>query len=134
MPLDPVHLMSYPIPPITQEYTDKDCALYALSLGVGQEPMDRKALQFAGGAGPVVAFPTLPLVLGHPGFWLGQPDTGVDATRLVHGEQSFQILEPIRSCGTVTGKTRVTGLVDKGKDRGALLYSEKELVNECGRV
>lgn len=134
MPLDPDHLMSYPVPPVTQTYTEKDSAFYALTLGIGQDPLDRAALKFVGGAGPVAAFPSMPLVLGHPGFWLARPDTGVDAVRLVHGEQSFEILKPFASAGTVTGTTRVTGLVDKGEGKGALLYSEKELVDETGAV
>lgn len=134
MPLDPDYLMSYPIPPVTQTYTEKDCAFYALSIGVGQNPLDCPALKFVGGAGSVTAFPSMPLVLGHPGFWLGQSNTGVDAERLVHGEESFQILGPIGRSGTVTGTTRVTGLVDKGEGRGALLYSEKVLTDEAGKV
>jgi len=134
MSLDPDHLMSYEIPSVTQSYSEKDSALYALSLGVGQDPLDKSELQFAGGAGPVVAFPSMPVVLGHPGFWLGRPDTGVDPVQVVHGEQSIDIYKPIASSGTVTGTTRVTGLVDKGPDKGALLYTEKELVDEDGEI
>jgi len=134
MPIDPDHLMSYNIAPVTQTYTERDAALYALSLGIGQDPLDRVALCFVGGSGPVAAFPSMPLVLGHPGFWLGRPDTGVDAVRLVHGEQSFEILKPIAPSGVVTGTTRVVGLLDKGEGRGALLYSEKELADDSGTV
>lgn len=119
-------LMAYDIPEVRQGYGPRECACYALSIGMGQDPMNRGELRFVG-AGELMAFPTLPLVLGHPGFWLANPDTGVDAVRLVHGEQSLTIHAPLPAQGTVIGKTRVTGLVDKGAGRGALLYSEKEL-------
>ncbi|MGA0565199.1 MaoC/PaaZ C-terminal domain-containing protein [Ancylobacter sp. VNQ12] len=124
--IDHDRLMAYDIPEVRQSYVARDCAFYALSIGIGQNPMDRTDLRFVG-ALPLVPFPTLPLVLGHPGFWLANPDTGVDAMRLVHGEQGITLHAPLPAEGTVIGKTRVTGLVDKGPGRGALLYSEKQL-------
>ena len=126
--IDYDHLMSYKVPEVRQSYGPRDVALYALSIGVGHDPMDEGDLKFVG-AGPLTPFPTMPLVMGHPGFWLGRPDTGVDALRLVHGEQWINLHAPLPAEGTVIGTTRVTGLVDKGEGRGALLYSQKELVD-----
>lgn len=134
MPIDPEHLMRYEIPVVRESYAAKDCAFYALTLGIGQDPLERQALAFVGGAGAVVPFPTMPLVLGHPGFWLARPDTGVDAVRLVHGEQSIEIMRPLSNAAVVEGRTRVVGLVDKGEGRGALLYSEKELTDADGTL
>ncbi|MDH1270427.1 MULTISPECIES: MaoC/PaaZ C-terminal domain-containing protein [Rhizobium/Agrobacterium group] len=124
--IDYEKLMAYDIPEVCQSYGPRECAFYALSIGVGQDPMDLGDLQFVG-AGALAPFPTLPLVLGHPGFWLANPDTGVDALRLVHGEQGITLHAPLPPNGMVIGKTRVTGIVDKGAGRGALLYTEKEL-------
>ena len=42
----------------------------------------------------------------------------------MHGEQGFHIHKPLPVEGGVVGKTRVTAVVDKGKDRGALLMTE----------
>ena len=53
--------------------------------------------------------------------------TGVDALRVVHGEQGMTVHAPLPDRGRVIGKTRVTGLIDKGPGRGALLYTEKQL-------
>lgn len=119
-------LMTYDIPEVRQSYGPMECAFYALSIGVGQDPMDQADLSFVG-AGQLTPFPTLPLVLGHPGFWLSNPDTGVDAVHLVHGEQGITLYAPLPSEGAVVGKTRVVGIIDKGEGRGALLYSEKQL-------
>ncbi len=65
------------------------------------------------------------VILGHPGFWLRNPATGVDAVRLVHGEQSIELERPLPTEGEIVAKTRVTGIVDKGEGKGALLFSEK---------
>lgn len=132
--IDYEKLMAYDIPEVRQSYGPRECAFYALSIGVGQDPMDRGDLGFVG-AGALTPFPTLPLVLGHPGFWLANPDTGVDALRLVHGEQGIALHAPLPPEGVVIGKTRVTGIIDKGAGRGALLYTEKELRDaEDGRL
>ncbi|MGI6247385.1 MAG: MaoC/PaaZ C-terminal domain-containing protein [Pseudochelatococcus sp.] len=127
MPFDPQNLLNYDILEVRQDYGPRETAFYALSIGLGRDPMDRRQLRYAGGAAQVTPFPTLPLVLAHPGFWLADPRTGVDPLKVVHGEQGLTLHAPLKLAGTVVGKTRVTGLVDKGEGRGALLYSEKTL-------
>lgn len=127
MPLDPDTLLSFDIPEVMQDYGPRESAFYALTLGLGADPMDRAALRFAGGLPRIEPFPTLPLVLAHPGFWLADPRTGVDALRVVHGEQGMTLHAALPDRARVVGKTRVTGLVDKGEGKGALMYSEKEL-------
>ena len=53
------------------------------------------------------------IILGYPGPWHAMGDTGVDRTKVVHGEQGFVIHRPLPVEGTVMGRTRVTGIVDK---------------------
>ncbi|KAB0740414.1 3-alpha,7-alpha,12-alpha-trihydroxy-5-beta-cholest-24-enoyl-CoA hydratase, partial [Pseudomonas aeruginosa] len=127
MALDPEVLLNYPIPEVRQRYSRRDTAFYALSLGLGGDPLDERQLAFVDPRRELRALPCMALVLGHPGFWLGRPDTGVDALRLVHGEQRLEWHRPLPAEGEVIGRTRVTGLVDKGAEKGALLYSEKVL-------
>ncbi|VTQ08575.1 3-alpha,7-alpha, 12-alpha-trihydroxy-5-beta-cholest-24-enoyl-CoA hydratase [Pseudomonas aeruginosa] len=127
MALDPEVLLNYPIPEVRQRYSRRDSAFYALSLGLGGDPLDERQLAYVDPCRDLQALPCMALVLGHPGFWLGNPATGVDALRLVHGEQRLEWRRPLPAEGEVIGRTRVTGLVDKGADKGALLYSEKVL-------
>src|SRR5690348_12659355 len=103
--LDYRKLMAYELPEVRQSYGPRDCAIYGLSIGMGHDPLDAADLQFVG-AGVAATFPTLALVLGHPGFWLGNPDTGVDAVQVVHGEQGVAFHAPLPVEGTVIGKTR----------------------------
>ena len=74
------------------------------------------------------------VVLGYPGFWLRDPATTVDAVRVVHGEQGIALHRPLPTSGELVGETRITGLVDKGEGRGALLYTEKRLTDAAGAL
>ena len=129
MAIDPERLMTFPIPEVRQRVTGRDAILYALSVGLGQDPMDRRQLDFVDQNRALRAMPSMAVVLGHPGFWLADERTGVDAVRLVHGEQSISIHQSLPVAGEVIGRTRITGLVDKGKGRGALLFTEKQVTD-----
>ena len=129
MALDPERLMAFSIPEVRQRVTERDAILYALSVGLGQDPLDGRQLDFVDQHRALRAMPSMAVVLGHPGFWLSDERTGVDAVRLVHGEQSVAIHRPLPVAGEVVGRTRITGLVDKGKGRGALLFTEKQVTD-----
>lgn len=127
MAIDYEKLLNFPIPEVRQTLTRRDTVFYALSIGLGQDPMDERQLDFVDSHRALKAMPSMAVVLGYPGFWLRDPETGVDAVRLVHGEQGIEIHRPLPVEGEIVAKTRVTGLVDKGEGKGALLYSEKEV-------
>lgn len=134
MAIDVARLKNWAFRPVEQRYTERDTLLYALGLGLGQDPLDRDALRFVYEDG-LQALPTLGLVLGSPGFWAKDPATGIDWVRLLHGEQNLRLLEPLPAQGTVVGRTRVTALVDKGAGKGALLFSERDIVEAAsGRL
>ncbi|MCW5657019.1 MAG: MaoC family dehydratase N-terminal domain-containing protein [Burkholderiaceae bacterium] len=124
MAIDYDKLMAWPFEDVRHRYTRRDTMLYALGLGMGADPMDEAELRYVYEKN-LVALPTLPVVLGYPGMWLKDPATGVDAVRLVHGEQSLVIHRHPAPEGEVIGRTRVTGIVDKGAGKGALLYTER---------
>lgn len=126
MPIEYERLLNYPIPEVRQRLSRKDTILYALSVGLGQDPLDEAQLGFLWER-RLSALPTMAVVLGYPGFWLRNPDTGVDAVRLVHGEQRLVLHRPLPVEGEVLGVSRVTGLVDRGVGKGALLYTAREV-------
>ena len=131
--IDYERLMAYPIPEVRQHLTTRDTILYALSIGLGADPMDTRQLDFVDHHRPLLAMPSLALVLAHPGFWV-QGDTGIDAVRVVHGEQSITLHAVLPTAGEIVGRTRVTGLVDKGPGRGALMYTQKQVFDGAGRL
>lgn len=131
MPIDHQTLLNFRIPEIHQALRWQDSALYALSLGIGQDPMDTAALRYVTQGAAMRALPTMAVVLGYPGFWLADPATGVDAVKLVAGEQAVELFAPLPTSGTVVGKSRVTGLVDRGAGKGALLYTARDILDEA---
>jgi acyl dehydratase len=128
MALDVHTLKNWPFKPVRQTYTLRDTMAYALSLGLGQDPLDTAALRFVYEP-QLQALPMMAVVLGSPGFWAMEPGTGLDWVRLLHGEQHLELFAPLPAEGTVVGVTRVTALVDKGADKGALMLSERELTD-----
>lgn len=129
--VDPAHLLAYPVPEVAQDLSIRDTILYALSVGLGADPVDKDHLRFVYEDG-LEALPTMATVLGYSGFWLKRPDTGVDWVKVVHAEQGIRIHKPIPTAGRLVGRTRITGLVDKGVDKGALLYSERQVTDAGG--
>lgn len=126
MAIDHARLTSRVFQDTTQTYTVRDTILYALGLGLGQDPMDPRQLRHVYEEG-LEPLPTLGLVLATPGFWLKEPETGVDWTKVLHGEQGLTVHRTLPPSGQVIGRLRVDGLVDKGPGRGALLYSTREV-------
>ncbi len=121
-------LMAYPIPEIRQTLTRRDTMLYAASIGLAQDPMDEAQLRFVYEKN-LLSMPSMAVVLAAPGIWLAKPDTGVDYVKVVHGEQGFVLHKPIPVEGELIGKSRVTGIIDKGEGKGALLYSERDIID-----
>jgi acyl dehydratase len=128
MPIDYAKLKSWPIPDIVQTYDIRDTILYALGVGCGGDPMDRADLPYVYEEA-IKVLPSMGVVLGYPGFWLKDPATGIDWRKVLHGEQGVIIHAPLPAAATVVGKSRITEIVDKGKD--ALLFSERDVVDQA---
>ncbi len=114
---------------IRHTFTARDVMLYALGVGMGQEPTNEQELRFVTET-HLSALPTMAAVLATPSMWMrDNPETGIDVVKLVHGEQSVTIHQALPTSGTVIGQTRVTGVVDKGAGKGAIVYTEKRVFN-----
>jgi acyl dehydratase len=124
-------LINWDIPEARQRLTRRDTILYALGVGLGADPCDEQQLRYVYEE-KLQALPTMAIILGYPGPWHAQGDTGITRSHVVHGEQGFRILKPLPVEGEVTGKTRVTGVVDKGKDKGALVMTESTVKDASG--
>jgi acyl dehydratase len=125
--MDLERLRTWIIQPIAQRYTFKDTILYALGLGFGSDPMDPQELRFVYEDG-LRCVPSMCNTLSHPGLWLQEPSLKIDWVKILHGEQSFTMHVPLPPEGQVEGRYRILSLEDKGKERGAVLTLEKQLV------
>jgi acyl dehydratase len=115
---------------VEQAYTRRDTMLYALGLGFGLQPADPDQLRFVYENG-LEAFPTMAVVLGHPGPWMADPGTGIDVVRVLHGEQHLEVHRPLPVEGSVVGVNRVTDVIDKGAGKGALISVERRLFDKA---
>ena len=124
MALNYEKLINWNIPEVEHRLTRRDTMLYALGVGLGADPCDPDQLKFVYEK-DLQALPTMAIVLGYAGSWhANHPELGITGSHTVHGEQSFRIARPLPVEGDVLGKTHVTGVVDKGQGKGALVMTE----------
>lgn len=106
------------------DYTDRDVMLYALAVGLGGS--DPKELTYVYERDLRIA-PTFIMVAGHWLPWLHDPRTGIDVRRLLHGESWLRLDGTLPPAGTLTVESDVTHVIDKGKDKGAVVYFENRV-------
>ena len=134
MPLDPDKLLALQIPDVEHTYGPKDCILYALGIGLGQDPLnaDERAFVYEKN---LKVLPTFAVMQGYAAYWLSRPEIGVTWAKVVHGEQGLKLHAPVAPQGTVIGRTRILDVLDKGAGRGALVYSERAISDKAsGRL
>lgn len=126
MPIDYARLKAREFADVRVDYDWKDSVIYALGVGYGLDPVDRGQLRFVYEQDQL-AVPTMAVVLATPGFWVKEPDSGVDWVKVLHGEQALQLHKPLPVSGSVIGRNRVVSISDKGAGRGALLVQRRTL-------
>ena len=125
MPLDYEKLVKHVIPDVVQLWSRRDTMLYALGVGFGADPRDAGQLTFVYEKN-LQAVPSMAVVICMPHGWLQRADAGMSGKN-VAAEHSFVIHKPLPVEGTFVGKTRITGIVDKGPGRGALVRIERKV-------
>ena len=124
MKIDPDYLLNRKFPSVSESYTEKDCILYALGVGMGLDPEDEQALRFFYEENLKV-LPSQPVVMAHPGFWASENDIGLDWVKILHLAQELIFHKPLPPSGEVEAITRFTEIIDKGERLGALLITER---------
>ena len=102
--------------------------LYALGVGMGIDPLDENCLRFVYEDGLKV-LPSQSVVMAHPGFWAQEEDTGLDWVQVLHAGQEIILHKPLPVSATVEAKTRITEVTDKGEKIGALIVSDRTVVD-----
>jgi len=126
VPLDPSGVGATS-PPRNVAWSPRDCALYALGVGAGTDEL-AFTTDNTRGVEPRM-LPTMPVVLGVDMSVLKAAGT-VDWVKLVHAEQSIEILSPPPVEGRGSAQTRLAEMWDKGS--AALLVVETLLTSEGG--
>lgn len=130
MPIDRDRLLNWKFEDVEHNYTCRDTMLYALSLGVGSDPVDEDQLRFVFEK-DLATLPSMAVVLAYPGLWLQDSRTGANWQQLLHGEQGIQLERPLPAEATVVGCTKVLDVLDKGERKGAHVLTERVLYDKA---
>lgn len=131
---DPKRLVAMPPRETRARHDARDVMLYALGVGVGQgEATAPHTLRLAYER-DLTVLPTMAVVLAWPGFWLAEPQYGVDWRRVLHAEQSLEVHAPLPVEGELTSRLHIQRIVDKGAAKGSLLYSRRDLFDANGTL
>ena len=105
--------------PAVFTYDDHYTMLYALGLGAGAEARDLPFVYEK----DLRALPTMAVMMAQSsGDFLTKGD--IDLRMIVHGEQRLTLHKPLAPAGRMVSTARCLGVVDKGKEKGALLTIE----------
>jgi acyl dehydratase len=110
----------------TRSWGDRETMLYALGIGLGNDPMNEAELPFVYESG-LKAVPTMATVVA----WGAGPPIGkmINFLMVVHGEQKIELHKPFPTEATIKADGRVLGAFDKGPGKGAVIYVETVLTD-----
>lgn len=118
-------LVAYRIPDVTATYTERDTILYALGVGLGADPTDPDELRFVYEK-DLLALPTMALSMCSPHGWVRKSGSGF-GSKSVTSWQSLRLHAAVPVRGRFVSKASVVSVIDKGKDRGAIVTAAREL-------
>ncbi|CAN5426577.1 MaoC/PaaZ C-terminal domain-containing protein [soil metagenome] len=124
MAFDPDRLLNHDFPEIRQSYAPRDAILYALGLGLGEDPLDEGDLDYLLET-RLKVLPTMAVTLSTPGMWIRDAAFGVDFVKLVHSEQDVLFHAPLPPAADVIATPKVASLHDRGPGKGAILVVER---------
>lgn len=102
-------------------YGERETMLYALSVGMGHDPLDARELSFVYEGAGLQPVPTMAVVLASTGIIR---KLGVDFTKILHGEQRLILHRQLPVAGELLANSRVSAVYDKGVGKGAVLLLE----------
>jgi len=122
MALDYDQLMATTIVDLPFSYRDTETILYALSIGIARDPLNRRALPFVSEcAGPPSTLPAMATVLVPDMF---PPDLGWDYSQVLHVEQRLTLYRPLPPAAELRLDKRVVDVFDRGPRLGAMFLFE----------
>lgn len=126
---DPDKLRRYVFAPVEQTLTPRDTMLYALGIGFGDDPLDAAQLRYVYEQ-DLQAAPTMAITLCYPNT-LAQfaREIGIRGEKVLHVSQGFSLPAPLPVQGRFVGRSEVTGVYDKGADKGVLWTYRNRVVD-----
>lgn len=105
-------------------YSDTETILYALSIGLGRDPMSRKELPYIYEQGSSLR--TLPSMATSLVPDMIPADLGWDYGQVLHSEQRLQLHRPLPPAANLLVNKRIVDVFDRGPKHGALIIMEAD--------
>lgn len=136
MPIDYPEVLDLRTEAAPYSWSDREVMLYALGIGLGSDPLNEKELQFVN-----EAYATDRALKVVPSFasvcvWGARPGViNLNNVMLLDGEHDITFHKPIPAMANVTADSRVRGVYDKGKEKGAIIQNEVVVKDdECSKI
>ena len=116
-------------------YDEKDAALYALSIGASEDPLDTDDLQYTYELAPsgFNCFPTFAATF--PLQTMEQigsiPNQKLNLMEVLHGEHYLELSRPLPATSTIINQAKISQVYDKGS--GALIVVDISSTDQEGR-
>ncbi|MDB5576312.1 MAG: MaoC-like dehydratase [Bradyrhizobium sp.] len=105
---------------VQASWTDLEPMLYALGLGMAEDPLDDRELAFVD-EGRLKVVPTFATIIASAA---GPRPAGLNRALVLDGGRSLVLHQPLRPSGEVVMDGRIVDVVDKGEGRGAIITRE----------
>ena len=124
MALNYEDLMATSVIDLPFSYGDRDSMLYAISIGMGRDPVNADELRYVFEQGePLRTVPSMASVLVPD---MSPPDLGWDFSQVLHIEQRVQLYRPLPVAADLLINKRIAAAYDHGPKHGALVLFEAE--------
>ncbi len=128
--------LGHSFPPFTLEVARNKIHELALAIGDDNPIYHNLAAAQTEGYRDVPLFPTAPTLFtfwGNTQLWSQLASVGINVTRILHGEETYEYLAPIYPGDTITGVTTIVdGKTRRGKDGSSMdiLTTETRYTNQ----
>jgi acyl dehydratase len=108
-------------------YNERDTMLYALSVGMGRDPLDMRELEYVYEGQTLRTLPSQAYVVARSALL---QDSGLNRTKILHGEQGIVMYQPLPPAGTLLTNSWVDAVYDKGPDKGLVVIVQTDACEE----
>jgi acyl dehydratase len=124
MALNYEDLMATSVVDLPFSYDDRESMLYAISIGMGRDPVNADELPYVFEQGePLRTVPSMASVLVPD---MSPPDLGWDFSQVLHIEQRLELYRPLPVAADLLINKKIAAAYDHGPKHGALVLFEAE--------
>ena len=121
-------LLDWTFEPVRQSYSERDAILYALGVGLPDDPLNADELEFLL-EDRLKVLPTFAVTLATPGMWVKAPALEIDWVRLLHAAQAATFHRQLPPKAEVIGHAQIKSVHDRGTEKGAVVVVERKILD-----